>query len=530
MTKSDRPGATRPWRVFLSHTSDLGPFVEAAEAAVTRAGHVPVDMKYFAAEDRPPSDVCAAAVESADVYVLVAGANYGSSVREGPDVSYTEMEFRAAGEAGLPRLAFLLDVPAEPRQRAFRESVTDSGLTAAMVRDPSALETRVYQALIELERRRVPPVWSVPPLRGTEVPRPSLADALVAAVLAPGASSVGVTTGLVGAGGFGKTTVARMVAHRVREYFSGGVVWVTVGEDVEGPELAATITSMARLFDAAAPEVTDPLAAGAALGRAVGDREVLLVIDDVWTRDQVEPFLIGGGRTVRLFTTRQRDVLPEAAARVPVDQMTAGEARLMLSAGLPADLAGETLEATGRWPVLLGLVQGAVRDGVAAGGNPENELRDILQALREGGITVLDIGDEGARSEAVARTVEAGLRRLTSDERSRYLEMAVFGEDVTIPGEVLARLWAHTGGWPAFRSRRFCARLFSLSLLATYRRHPEEAQLHDVIRTYLRHRTADRRAELDRALVDAHRPLAPGGWAELPSDPRYLWTWLPVHL
>jgi hypothetical protein len=45
-------------------------------------------------------------------------------------------------------------------------------------------------------------VWSVPSLRGDEVERAEVAKALVAALLAPGAGAVGVTTGLVGAGGY----------------------------------------------------------------------------------------------------------------------------------------------------------------------------------------------------------------------------------------------------------------------------------------------------------------------------------------
>ena len=190
----------------------------------------------------------------------------------------------------------------------------------------------------------------------------------MAAVLSPDAGAVGVTTGLVGAGGFGKTTLARMVAHdpRVRAEFAGGVVWVTVGEDAAGPDLAAKLVSAARLFDPGAAEVTDPLAAGGVLGRALAGRRVLLVVDDVWSTGQVEPFLIGGdaatevpaadppkptpesttavgdhdagprrGGVVRLFTTRQPGVLPDRVARVRVDQMTTGQAEELLVAGLP---------------------------------------------------------------------------------------------------------------------------------------------------------------------------------------------------
>ena len=112
----------------------------------------------------------------------------------------------------------------------------------------------------------------------------------------------------------------------------------------------------------------------------------------------------------------------------------------------------------------------------------------------------------------MAATIEVSLRRLTPDEQARYRELAVFGEDVAIPGEVVARLWAHTGGWTRFQARRLCRRLFDLGLLAGYRRDPDRLVLHDVIRTYLReHKPRARRAEWDAAVVDAHRDLLPPG-------------------
>jgi Domain of unknown function (DUF4062) len=80
--------------VFLSHTSDLVPFVAAATSAITRSRSAIVEMGYFPATDAPPARYCRQRVEEADVLVLLAGSRYGSRVRNRPDLSYTELAFR----------------------------------------------------------------------------------------------------------------------------------------------------------------------------------------------------------------------------------------------------------------------------------------------------------------------------------------------------------------------------------------------------------------------------------------------------
>jgi hypothetical protein len=193
------------------------------------------------------------------------------------------------------------------------------------------------------------------------------------------------------------------------------------------------------------------------------------------------------------------------------------------------------LAVTGRWPVLLALVNGAVRADQNAGRRAEDSMREILHELRATGPTALDVTDTQDRHTAVARTIEVSLSRLTAEQRARYLELAVFGEDVAIPGPVLTRYWNATGGWSAFQTRRYCQRLADLALVSDYRQDPDRVVLHDVIRAYLREQTHHRRGELDRALVDAHRGLVPdeGGmsaWWQLPAEQDYLRAWLPTHL
>jgi hypothetical protein len=82
------------------------------------------------------------------------------------------------------------------------------------------------------------PVTSVPNARPEDITRPDVVQPLIGLLgAASGGGAVAVTTALAGAGGFGKTTVARMLVHlpEIRYLFRDGVLWITLGEDAEGP-------------------------------------------------------------------------------------------------------------------------------------------------------------------------------------------------------------------------------------------------------------------------------------------------------
>ncbi len=185
-----RRSASPARRVFLSHTSEFGQhppdksFVRTALEAVDRAQDAPCDMGYFAERDARSADDCREQVKSCEVYLGIIGLRYGSPVQDRPDVSYTELEFETAGEAGLQRFVFLLDpnalVPAarftDPkhwdRQEAFRRRLQESGLTIRSFSTPEQLHALIHEALREsraMEGGAAPPgeyglkAWEKPP-------------------------------------------------------------------------------------------------------------------------------------------------------------------------------------------------------------------------------------------------------------------------------------------------------------------------------------------------------------------------------
>ena len=306
-------------RVFLSHTSELRrypagrSFVTAAEQAVSRAGCVVLDMAYFTAREDKPASYCRQQVGQADVYAGIIGFRYGSPVRDEPEFSYTELEFAAGGELGLPRLMFVLDENAvlplpglflsDPsfgeRQRAFRQQVQDAGITVQLVSSPAELEVGLYQALTELRgagpggdrqaglvvRLALRPVY----LAGREELLAGLVARLAAGRAAGSGPGVVVLCGL---GGAGKTSVAVEYAHR--QAAGLGVVWQLPAGDPAG--LAAGFAGLAAHLGAGAGG--DPVArVHAVLARR---DDWLLIFDNVPDPESVAGLVppAGGGRVV----------------------------------------------------------------------------------------------------------------------------------------------------------------------------------------------------------------------------------------
>ena len=371
---------------------------------------------------------------------------------------------------------------------------------------------------------------------------------VVSALTAAGSGAVAVTTGLVGTGGFGKTTLAAKACQdrRVRRRFRGGIVWVTIGQDTDGPGLAVRI---GEVITASGGEggvaFTSPEQAGRALGGALSGRgRTLLVADDVWTAAQLEPFAAAGQPWRLLVTTRRPAVLDGVAARrIRVDEMPGPAARRLLARDLPVMDAAreqELLDLTGRWPLLLSLVNHRLAGEVSRGAGIDEAAGAAAARLRAAGPAAFDIRDSGQRQTAVAATVGYSLDALDPPDRDRFFELGVFAEDAEVPLAAVGLLWQGTAGLDPAESALLCERLDGLSLLTLAWSGPTRVLvMHDVIRDYALSRLGPAgAAAAHAALITAVRGTLPAGergapaWWRLPGTPGsgYLQAYLTYHL
>jgi WD40 repeat protein len=395
---------------------------------------------------------------------------------------------------------------------------------------------RVLEA--DSRQKRVPMMAPEPP--NDFVPRPKEFDALKQQLLdAKGDAVAGITAGLKGAGGYGKTTLAKALAHDpdIQDAFFDGILWAELGEKPE--RLLATLSDLIELLTGERPGLETISAAAAKLGETLGDRRILMVVDDAWREQDLRPFLQGGPNCVRVVTTRIDSVLPRAALRQPVDAMQAGEALRLLSAGLPEDqVAHEGASLTmlaarlGEWAQILKIVNGFLRDRVFGARQPLHDaIAGVNKRLDSKGLVAFDPREETDRAKVIARTIGVSLELLTEQERARFGELGIFPEDADIPIGVVAYFWATTAGLPDLESEDFLGRLFDLSLLLNFDLGQRFFRLHDTIRHFLQNQAdKERLVAQNKALIAALEGMvAPTAEVDARSL-RYACLYLPHHL
>jgi NB-ARC domain/Trypsin-like peptidase domain len=285
--------------------------------------------------------------------------------------------------------------------------------------------------------------------------------------------------------GQGKSVLARALweEDRIRAAFPDGVLWGRLTQHGNGADepkhSAGTILTIQRDWMHALGR-DDTAITGTERGKAdlldeLKDRAVLLVLDDVWSVEEVEALRVGGPHCGMVLTTQRAEVA-DGAELVELGPLTAGESLRLLkrAAGstLPAgDLADTIVSRLGHHPLAIDIVGRMVRHKVP--------WSDVSEALDEGDITFIDMGDVGPQRSVFA-AINAMVRHLPRDTQARYRELAIFARGERLPVAAVKRLWERTGGLKGRYSQKLLADLEARALISTGR------TLHDLLVDYLR--------------------------------------------
>jgi Domain of unknown function (DUF4062) len=353
-------------------------------------------------------DSVLADVDGCDLYVLILGHRYGFVPADGnPEgLSITHLEFRRAGQSGIPRIALLRpslrgpglsdegDSPQAALVAAFRAEVTGAVRAAEFSDLPGLIQGLSTGVQAELDK--LPAAGRVLRLAPRPVllaGREELLAELDARLAADGGAGPRVVA-LSGLGGVGKTSVAVEYAHRHLDEV--GVAWQFPAEDPA--VLAAGFGELAAQFGVLGQaENRDPVASvhGALASYRAG---WLLVFDNAPDRASVAPLVPPAGRGRVLATSRSPIWPADQAVEVPVlDPQVAAEFLVERTGDLDEGSAVELADELGGLPLALEQAAAYIE---ASGGS----LARYLQSFRQRRGRLLARGEPTGYTETVATT------------------------------------------------------------------------------------------------------------------------------
>jgi hypothetical protein len=187
---------------------------------------------------------------------------------------------------------------------------------------------------------------------------------LVAATVSGGVVSIHAIGGMAGVG---KTAFVVHAAHRLADRFPGGQIFLPLHGHTPGQSPVDPADALASLLLTAgvpAGQIPASLEARMALWRdQVADKQLLLILDDAASSEQVSPLLPGAGGSLVLVTSRRHLSALQDATVISLDTLPPGEAaallvRLIARAKLsPANPEGaEIIRVCGYLPLAIGMV------------------------------------------------------------------------------------------------------------------------------------------------------------------------------
>ncbi|MCU1687535.1 MAG: putative regulatory protein [Amycolatopsis sp.] len=287
---------------------------------------------------------------------------------------------------------------------------------------------------------------------------------------------------IAGTAGVGKTALAVFWAHRVRDRFPDGQLYVNLRGYDPDPPLAPeqALFGFLRALGVPPPDVPPDQAEAAGLYRSIlADKRMLVLLDNASGAEQVRSLLPAGPGCVVVVTSRNRLdglVAIDAARRVPLDVLSEREAIVLLGRMIGADRVGAEPEAVAELARTCACLPLALRIAAAQVVGQPGRIEDYVARLRDDDLLAA-LAVDGDTQTAVRAAFGLSYAGLAPDAQRAFRLLGVLpGPDLSVVST------AALTGLPAGGAARVLDQLVVAHLVE--QRTPGRYTLHDLLRRY----------------------------------------------
>jgi len=432
-----------PFTIFLSYArADDRTFVRLLYKELTQHGlNVWLDEKNMPNRGLGFEQEIAYAIEQADYLLLICGPKAYES-------EYVRAEWQHALQHCKPIIPIvrLGDFPPP-----ILGEIGAKPVDAVDMRDDDKFELELKHVVRQLKEQPRPlgALTRVPQPKRWYIERPALRNKIASALLSRDRDNTFAISAIRGLPGVGKSAMASIVAHdcQVRRTFSDGIILIEAGVKAKPFELQ---TRLGMFLGIEAKEFKEDIEFNKALLIArLRDKRMLLILDNVWRKDQVDALQCGVSTLRILFTTRRVELAEQLAEQNNVNisllEPDEGADLIQRRAGLADDQRSVCRDISRQLNGLTLAVSIAAAKIRASGMQPSDylaSLKDDPNPFSQLTLVRNEFDDPNDPEQHFAASLNLSYRDLDAQDQSRFRALSVFAPDGTFDAEAAAAVWA----------------------------------------------------------------------------------------
>ncbi|MEP0803920.1 MAG: TIR domain-containing protein, partial [Chloroflexota bacterium] len=268
----------------------------------------------------------------------------------------------------------------------------------------------------------------------------------IAAWLKSGRSAA-ITAAVHGTPGVGKTLLAEHLAAALDGDFPGGVIYEPLGSTFRDPQLATPLLEKWASFGGWIRQENRPPAPEEVRALLSGHGALLVVLDDVWDLDAIQPLRQALPREACLLVTTRKQSIARALGgeTYPLDVLSDADALNLLRARLnPAEadlpLLADLAKALGNHALALEIAAASLAPRPR--GRWSSAVEEIARRVRAGsGFGNLPLPGEEEGESRVEAALAYSYEDLTPDLRRRFRFLGAFAPDAEFSPAAAAGVW-----------------------------------------------------------------------------------------